>query len=203
MNGYIETYRDAVRILKPQKKMLAAVEENDEYSISPVMENVSTINRHLYFEVVKARGKNKKSVFLSVIGIMMVPGGLLIGNWAVAVLSLMIALLALFSHVIIGTRDFGKLQRLHHDGQWVKTISFYSDRIESNSGNHMPTVAKYEDIRRELETEHMYVLEFGNHTSATMMCKDSFTSGSLDLLKQFILEMRQNTVDARKSQSNA
>lgn len=162
-----------------------------------VFQAVTRINKDLYFEAVKVRGKNLKNRCFTVFGILIAVVGLLMHQTAVLVLGLTIAVLAMFSHIIIGYRDYHKLCLIHPEGEWTKTVSFYGDRIETDSGSGQPTVARYEDIRHELQTEHMYLIDFGKKAPATTFCKADLTGGTLEEFTGFLTEKQRQVYNQK------
>ncbi len=156
-----------------------------------VMENVSRIDRETYFQAVRLRGRGWKMRIFTVLGLALIPTGLLMYQPWVWCMGIAIILLAQFSHVILGYRDYSKLKRIHPSGSWEKTIRFYEDRIETDSGAGSPTVARYRDLRRLRESDRILLLEFGQKAPATFLCKDSFTRGGADQLKAFLSEAMQ------------
>ncbi len=156
-----------------------------------VMENVSTIDRSVYFQAVQARGRSWKMWLFCVLGILLVPVGLIMYQHWVWICGLTIAVLSMFYHVILGHRDYGKLCQYHPEGVWQKTVRFYEDRIETDSGMGRVTVAYYRHIRRRRITDTLILLDFGRHAPATFFRKDSFTRGNAALLVSFLNEMQQ------------
>ena len=164
----------------------------------PVMENVTRMDRDRYFEAARVRGKSWKSRIFAALSVVCAMLGLMMTNLAVFVVGMIAALLAMFSHVILAYRDFGKLKRFHPTGEWTKTVRFFEDHIETDSGVGVTSVAKYRDIKREYETEHMYVIDFGGKVPATTLSKDGFVSGSFEEMKQFLLERQRAEYDTKK-----
>ena len=76
----------------------------------PRLINVTTMDRALYLESAAAMGKRWKGRIFSVLAMVCAVYGLIIHRWIVVALALIIAVLALFSHVIMAYRDFGKLK---------------------------------------------------------------------------------------------
>ena len=161
----------------------------------PHMINVTTMDKALYLESAAAMGKRWKGRIFAVLAMVCAVYGLIIQKWIVVVLALIIALLALFSHVILAYRDFGKLKRRHGADHWDKTIRFFDDYLESVSGSGVPSVLPYRRIRREYETEHMYVLDFGSAAPATAFAKDGFILGSFEELKDWLVERQRASFD--------
>lgn len=179
-----------------------AVPPEEPEEETPVMENVTAMNRERYFEAAAARGKSWKTRICTAIGIIVMVTGLFLTWAACFVLGLAATLLAMFSHVIIAYRDFSKLKRFHPSGEWTKTIRFYEDRVETDSGVGVVSVAKYGDIKREYETREMYVIDFGKAAPATTLHKDSFTVGSIDALRAFLLEKQRREYDDKDGRSS-
>ncbi len=161
-------------------------EENE-----PSFVNVTRMDRELYFEAVRARAKNGRSTLLVLGGIVAAAIGLLMHGTAVAVLGAAVAILAILSPAVIGRRDFRRLCALHPGGTWEKTVRFFSDRLESDAGSGHVTTAMYADIRREYETERLYILDFGKKAPAAAMEKSGFTLGTAEELKTFLTEARR------------
>lgn len=166
-----------------------------------VMENVSEIDRELYFEGVKARGKDIKMWIFTILGLLLVPTGLLMYKPLVWLLGVLIVLLAQFSHVITGVRDFSKLKRLHPSGVWRKRVRFYDDRLENSSSTGPVTTARYRDIKRTRESEHLYLIELRRNLPAILLRKDGFTLGSIEQLRPFLAEMERADYEAARQHS--
>lgn len=160
-----------------------------------VMENVTQMNRARYFEAAQVRGKSWKNRIFAGLAVICAVAGIFMSNLTVFLVSLLIALMAMFSHVVIAYRDFGKLKNFHPTGEWTKTVRFYADHIETDSGVGAVSAAHYRDIKKEYETEHMYVIDFGGKAPATTLCKDSFTLGSFEELRSFLLERQRAAYD--------
>ena len=176
--------------------LTTSVEEPfDVQEQKPHLINVTTMDKALYLESAAAMGKRWKGRIFSVLAMVCAVYGLSIHRWIVVVLALLIALLALFSHVILAYRDFGKLKRRHGTDHWDKTIQFFDDHLESVSGSGAPSVLPYRRIRREYETEHMYVLDFGSAAPAMTFAKDGFTLGSFEEMKDWLLERQRASYD--------
>lgn len=158
----------------------------------PLFVNVTRMDRETYFEAVRARARNPRNALLVFGGVAAAVIGLLMHSHTVAVLGAVIAVLAVVSPVLIGKRDFRRLCELHPGGTWEKTIRFYPDRLESDAGTGHVTEAMYADIRREYETERMYILDFGKKAPAAAMEKAGFTVGTAEELKTFLLEARRS-----------
>lgn len=166
-----------------------------------VLENVSEIDRELYFEGVKARGKGIKMWIFTILGVLLVPAGLLMYKPWVWLLGIVIVLLAQFSHVIVGVRDFSKLKRLYPSGAWRKQVRFYDDKLENLSGAGQVTTARYRDIRRTRESEHLYLIELRRNLPAILLRKDGFTLGSIDQLRPFLADMERADYEAARQNS--
>lgn len=171
--------------------MLADQGEVLPESEAPVMENVTVMNRARYFEAAAAQAKSWRTRICTAVGILAMATGLFLTHAAFFIMGVIAALLASFYHVIIAYRDFGKLKRSHPSGTWTKTVRFYEDRVETDSGTGTCSMAKYSDIRREYETQQMYVIDFGKAAPATAFHKDSFTAGSIETLRPFLLEKQR------------
>lgn len=159
---------------------------------APLYVNVTHMDRERYEESVRARAKNGRSTLLVFGGIAAAVIGLLMHSYTVAALGIAVSLLSILTPVWIGKRDFRRLCELHPGGSWEKTIRFYSDRLESDAGAGHVTKAMYTDIRREYETERMYILDFGKKAPAAAMEKAGFTVGTAEELKSFLLEARRS-----------
>lgn len=162
----------------------------------PVMVNVTHMTRDKYFEAVKARTRYGRSLLYMLGGAAAAVVGLLMSSKTVALLGLLAAVLAVASPAVIGWRDYRKLCELHPGGEWDKTVRFYRDRVETDSGTGRVSSAPYRSIKREAETEHMYILEFGRSLPATTFDKDGFTLGSAEELRSFLTEVRRGAYDA-------
>ena len=90
---------------------------------------------------------------------------------------------------------FGLPKRIMAFDNDTKTVRFYEDRVETDSGTGKISAAPYASIRRESETEHMYILEFGKELPATAFDKDSFVRGSVGELRPFLTEARRRVYD--------
>lgn len=163
----------------------------EEPSEPPVMENVTAMDRARYFEAAAVRGRSWKVRICTAVGVIVMATGLFLTHAVILILGVIATLLAMFSHVVVAYRDFGKLKRFHPSGTWTKTIRFYEDRVETDSGVGILSVAKYGDIKREYETGQMYVIDFGKAAPATTLHKDSFTIGSFEALRAFLLEKQR------------
>lgn len=157
----------------------------------PKLINQTHMNRTLYLESAAAMGKRWKGRIFSVLAAICAVYSLFIGNWLLFFLALLIAALALFSHLILAYRDFSRLKRRHGGEEWGKTIRFFSDCLESASDDTPPAVYPYRNIRNEYETEHMYVLDFGSGAPAITMAKDGFTVGTFQEMKEWLLERQR------------
>lgn len=177
-------------LLTTSAEEASAVQEQN-----PRLVNVTTMDKALYLESAAAMGKRWKGRIFSVLAMVCAVYGLIIHRWIVVALALLIAVLALFSHVIMAYRDFGKLKRRHGADHWDKTIRFFDDHLESFSGGGAPSVLPYRRIRREYETEHMYVLDFGSAAPAMTFAKDGFTLGSFEEMKNWLLERQRASYD--------
>ena len=163
----------------------------DRETGEPVMINVTRMDRDRYFEAVRVRAKSGRNLALTVGGIAVAAIGLLMHSYLAAALGAAVAVLTILQPFLIGRRDFRRLCEIHPGGEWEKTIRFFPDRVESDAGNGRITVASYDSIRREYESESMYVLDFGRISPAAAFSKDGFTRGSLAELKTFLTEVRR------------
>ncbi len=161
---------------------------------APLLENVSEMDEPLYMEAALARGKSWKNRLFALLGVVIAALGLMLGgNWLVTLLGLAVTLLAWFSPLIIGRRDLARLKARCAGDRWQKTVRFYSDRIETCSASGATTTARYRDIRREYESEHMYVIDYGRTCPATAFRKDGFTIGDLAQMKALLLERQRES----------
>lgn len=176
---------------KPLCKMTVVIEIETEEKERLIFENHTEMNRELYFEAAATRGSKWKVRIFVLIGIVLLFSGIYLTDVPIIVLSIVVIALALFSHVIIAYRDFGKLKRFYPTGTWTKTVRFYEDHIETDSGIGAVTRATYKDIRKETETKHMYVIEFTREFPATTFRKDGFTEGSFEEFKSFLTERQR------------
>ena len=156
----------------------------------PLFVNVTHMDRDRYFEAVKARARSGRNLALLLGGIAAAVIGLLMAGRWIAVLGIVIAMLAVLSPVLIGRRDYRLLCERHPGGEWEKTVLFYADRLESDAGGAVTTAA-YDDIRREIESERMYILDFGKARPAAAFDKSGFVKGSMEELKDFLTEARR------------
>lgn len=171
------------------------IDESDETlscaeESGPLFVNVTHMDRDRYFEAVKARARSGRNLALLAGGILAAVIGLLMAGRWIAVLGILIAALSILSPAVIGRRDYRRLCERHPGGEWDKTIRFYADRLENDAGEGVTTAA-YGDIRREYESEHMYILDFGKARPAAAFDKDGFTKGSMAELKDFLTEARR------------
>jgi hypothetical protein len=156
-----------------------------------VMENMSRIDRELYFEAVRGMSRGWKNRLLALAGVLVATVGLLMGWKPLLVLGLALGAGFALSPVLVGYRDYQKLLLRHPEGAWDKTVRFYEDRVETRSQGGPATAVPYRHIRREVETEHLYILDFGNKAPSTMFRKDGFCTGSLEELRPFLLERQR------------
>ena len=93
---------------------------------------------------------------------------------------------------LAGDRDAGfrQTQEKHGAESWLKTVRFYSDRIETETGAGSISTFSYDAIRQLRETENLVIIVFGKKQPSTMLRKDSFTLGTFDLAMAFLSEMR-------------
>jgi hypothetical protein len=166
-------------------------EEERSEAETLVMENLSRIDRDLYFEAVRGMSRGWKNKLFSLVGVLLAVAGLLMTWKILLILGLVLAAGPTLSSTIIGHRDYQKLLLRHPEGEWDKAIRFYEDRVETCAQGGEPTVVPYQDIRREVETEHLYILDFGKKAPSTMLRKDGFRTGSLDELKDFLLDRQR------------
>jgi hypothetical protein len=195
--------RSAQNSRESGETMTEEIQETPEQAREPVMVNTSVIDKALYYEGVQGREKGWKSRILILLGIVIAVIGLLM-NWKpLAVLGVLLSVGYILAPTVIGHRDYKKLCMVHPEGSWTKTVTFYEDRLETDSGNGKPTVVKYKDIRREIETEHLYILDFGKKAPASLFRKDSFTQGSMEELKPFLLERQRAAYDTKPGKSKS
>ena len=157
----------------------------------PVLVNITRMDRERYFEAVRARSRSLRSRVLLAGGVIAAAIGLLMHSYLVAALGVLIAVLTVLSPALIGRRDFRRLCELHPGGEWTKTVRFYPDRVETEVGPGRVSSMPYESIRRELESERMYVLDFGREHPAAAFDKSGFTKGSAEELRAFLTEARR------------
>lgn len=162
---------------------------------TPVLENTSRIDRELYMEAVRGRASGWRSRLTVLLGVLVAVAGLLMHWTILTVLGLIYAVGRILTPVVTGHRDFGKLLQRHPEGEWSKTVRFYPDRIETDSGLGAPTVVPYKNIRREIETPRLYIIDFGKAAPSTMLRKDSFTRGSLEELRDFLTARQRAEYD--------
>lgn len=161
----------------------------------PTLINITKMNKSLYLESAAAMGKRWKGLIFTVLAAACAVYGLFVSNWVLLVLSLIVAIIALFSHLLLAYRDFGRLKRRYGAEEWIKTIRFYDDYLETSSEGSVPSVYPYRSIRREYETEHMYVLDFGSAGPATTLAKDGFTLGTFEEMKKWLTERQLASYD--------
>jgi len=157
----------------------------------PVFVNVTRMDRERYFEAVRARAKNGRSLALCAGGAVCALIGLFMASRWVAVLGVLVFILTVLSPAIIGRRDYRRLCGRYPGGVWEKTVRFYADRLESDAGGGHVTTARYADIRHEYETARMYILDFGKTGPAAAIDKSGFVKGSEEELRAFITEARR------------
>ena len=162
---------------------------------APLLVNVTHMTRDKYFEAVRAGMRRGRTLCYSLGGAVVAVIGLLMGSPIAAALGFGAAVLAVASPAVIGWRDYQKLCVLHPGGEWDKTVRFYRDRVETDSGGGRVTAAPYKSIRRERETERMYILDFGRTRPATTFEKSGFILGSPEELRSFLTEARLRTYD--------
>ena len=153
--------------------------------------NVTRMDRDLYFEAVRARAKNGRNLALCAGGAAAAAVGLFMASRWIALLGALIFVLAVLSPGLIGRRDYRLLCERHPGGVWVKTVRFYPDRMESDTGDGRVATAEYAAIRREYESEHMYILDFGRAYPAAAIDKGGFVKGSAEELRAFLTETRR------------
>ncbi len=162
----------------------------------PVFVNHTEMDKERYFEAVRARGNKVSGKVYFLLGAVIAVLGLATTQFLVAAAGILIAILATLSHVIIGYRDFHKLEEVHPGGKWSKTLLFYEDRVEADSGTGKVTTAYYDAIKHEYETKNMYVIEFGKQDPAMAFSKDGFTVGNMEACKAFLLEQQRKKWNA-------
>lgn len=168
----------------------------------PVFENVTRMDRSLYLEAAAAQGKRARLRLFALGGGIAAATGLLLSLPVLTVFGIATAVLAVVSPLLTGLRDYQKLKRLHPSGVWSKTVRFYPDRIETDSGLGAVSTASYGSIRNEWESKRMYVLDFGGSASSNAFCKDAFTKGSFEELKIFLLERQRAAYDEEPNPSD-
>ena len=164
---------------------------NERNREEPVLVNVTRMDREKYFEAVLARTRYGRSRVLFWGGAVIAAVGLLAKGRAVAVMGVIIAVLAVLAPLLIGRRDFHRLCAIHPGGEWTKTVRFFRDRVETDHGDGRISSATYGQIRREAETKHMYILEFGRSLPAATFDKEGFTRGTVEELRSFLTDARR------------
>lgn len=157
--------------------------------------NVTRMDRDLYFEAVRARAKNGRNLALCAGGVIAAAIGLFMASRLIAALGALIFALTVLSPGLIGRRDYRMLCERHPGGVWEKTVRFYPDRMESDAGDGRVTTAEYAAIRREYESEHLYILDFGRAYPAAAIDKGGFVKGSAEELRAFLTEARRAKYD--------
>ena len=163
-----------------------------------LVENRCTVDKNLYFEAVKAMSNRKKDLTIAVIAAILVPVGLMMDNRIVAVISLVIAVVALSYRTLVGYRDYGRLKKVHPDGCWTKHVCVYSDHVEtSTEGAENITVVPLEKLKKIRSTDHLCILDFGKYAPATLMDKDGFQVGSPEDLRYLMKDLDRKEADRR------
>lgn len=157
----------------------------------PLFVNVTRMDRTLYFEAVRARARYPRVRLLTAGGVAVAAVGLLMHSYTAAALGAAVAVLTILQPFLIGRRDFRRLCAMHPGGEWTKTVRFYRERVEADSGGGHVSAAAYTGIRREAESEHMYILEYGRTRPAMTFDKRSFTKGSVEELRSFLTDARR------------
>lgn len=175
------------RILNKTEMLEETVSDADA---ALVMENQSRINRDLYFEAARALHRRWTRFIEIAFGALLLVSGIA-GNYIfLTVTGAMIIVLCVLSWRSLVRRDFSILREIHGCEEWKKTVRFYSTRIETENGAGHISAFRYQNIKRYRETKHMFIIDFGKKAPATMMCKDGFTVGTLELAKSFIIDMK-------------
>lgn len=162
--------------------------ESDEEA-TLVVENRSRINRQLYYEAASALHRKWTRFVEIAFGALLLVSGIAGGYMFLTVTGAIIFILSLLSWRILVQRDFRLLRELNGGEEWSKTIRFYSNRIETENGAGRVKAYRYENVKRFCETKHMFVLDFGKKSPATMMCKDGFVAGTFETVKSFVADM--------------
>ena len=148
------------------------------------------ISRELYMEAARALSRRWTRYASIAIGILLILTGIAIAESFLIIGGAIIALLSTFTWLIIARRDFDKLIMKHGAENWLKTVRFYSNRIETEAGTGSVSSFAYQSIKRLSESKNMVIIVFDQKQPANMMRKDSFTLGTYDMAKAFIAEMR-------------
>jgi hypothetical protein len=168
----------------------SAFELESDAELTLVMENRSLINRELYMEAARALSRRWTRYAAQVFGVSLVLAGIALSESFLFIGGLIITVLSTFSWLVIVYRDFAKLRKRHGAETWQKTVRFYSDRIETETGAGSISTFSYGAVRRIRETRNMLIMVFDKQQPANMLRKDSFTLGTSDLAVSFISEMR-------------
>lgn len=163
--------------------------ESDEEAML-VMENRSLINRELYMEAARALSRRWTRYAAIAFGILLILAGIALSESFLIIGGGIITVLSTFSWQIIVRRDFEKLKTRHNAENWLKTVRFYSNRIETEAASGSISTFAYGSIKKLLETKNMFIIVFDQRQPANMLRKDSFTIGTCDLAMAFISEMR-------------
>ena len=112
---------------------------------NPRLVNVTTMDQALYLESAAAMGKRWKGRIFSVLAMVCAVYGLIIHRWIVVALALLIAVLALFSHVIMarttGTRPFVFLTIIWNRSPAAAPLLF--SPIAASAGNMRQSTCMY------------------------------------------------------------
>lgn len=174
---------------KANRNIPAEAQESDAEA-TLVMENHSLLNRELYMEAARALSRRWTRYAAIAFGILLILSGVGLAESFLIIGGIIITLLSTFSWLIIVHRDFVKLKQKHGAETWLKTVRFFSNRIETEAGTGSISTFTYDSIKRLCETENMLIIVFDKKLPSNMMRKDSFTLGTCDLAKSFIGEMR-------------
>lgn len=155
-----------------------------------VMENQSLINRELYMESARALSRRWTRYAAIAFGLVLILTGIALAESFLIIGGAIITLLSTFTWPIIARRDFDKLQKRHGSESWLKTVRFYSNRIEAETSAGSVSTFSYYTIKKLRETKNMIIIIFDNKQPANMLRKDSFILGTCDLAMSFISEMR-------------
>ena len=155
-----------------------------------VMENRSLIDRELYMEAARALSRRWTRYAAIAFGLLLALAGIALAESFLIIGGGIITVLSTFSWLAIAMRDFGKLKERLGAESWLKTVRFYSDRIETEAGTGSIATFSYDAIRQLRETKNMLIIVFDKKQPSTMLRKDSFTLGSFDLVMAFLSEMR-------------
>lgn len=173
------------------------MEEQNKDCAEPLAVNQSKIDRALHFEAVRSISGRRRYLICVIGGFILIPICMLNGNRAMAVMALMICVLGICSGPLKGWRDYNKLKRQYPAGEWGKSLRFFEDHVESEGESGRISAASYEQLKKIRETEHLYILDFGNRAPASMMTRDGFTKGSIEVVREAVKRSEKQEADRR------